>query len=108
MNAVGGPDRPPSKRMIEQMRLEEQEMRQNAREERRQQHAQASQNNQGRYYWDDLQHNMQERTERLGITGESMNRLEENSSNFVDDVNKFISTQKRKATLGSKSTVTLL
>lgn len=103
-NVVGGADRPPSKQMIEQMRLEEEEMRKAAREERKH-NMQAPRNNQGSAYWSDwsgLQHEMQERTERLGITGDSMERLEENSSNFVEDVNKFISTQKRRAALGCK------
>ena len=46
------------------------------------------------------QRQVQERTENLGITGESMNRLEDNSSGFAEDMNKFISKQKKKAVMG--------
>lgn len=77
-------------------------MRKAAREERKHQNLQTPRNNQNAYYWDGLRHQLDERTERLGITGDSMDRLEENSSNFVNDVNKFISTQKRRAALGCK------
>lgn len=45
---------------------------------------------------------VQERTERLGIVGDSMDRLEENSSNFATDVGKYIQNQKRKAVFGGK------
>jgi hypothetical protein len=45
---------------------------------------------------------VQERTERLGIAGESMDRLEENSSNWARDVNKYVQNQKKKAILGGK------
>ena len=33
---------------------------------------------------------------------DSMDKLEQNSSSFADDVNKFIKNQKRKAVLGGK------
>ena len=86
--------------MIEQMRLEEQEQRRIARENR-----QSTNQSQGRAqdgYLSGLQRQVQERTERLNFTGDTMDRLEENSSNFADDVDKFISTQKKRAALGCK------
>lgn len=55
-------------------------------------------------YWAYMQRQVQERTQNLGFTDNSMDRLEENSSNFADDVNKFVSKQKKKAVMGRKST----
>lgn len=45
---------------------------------------------------------VQERTERLGLVGDTMDRLEENSSNFASDVGKYVQSQKRKAVFGGK------
>jgi hypothetical protein len=45
---------------------------------------------------------VQERTERLGLATDTMDRLEENSSNFASDVGKYVQSQKRKAVLGGK------
>lgn len=49
-----------------------------------------------------MQRQVQERTERLGMTNESMDRLEDNSSGFMNDVNKYVKDQKRKAVFGGK------
>lgn len=49
-----------------------------------------------------MQRQVQERTQNLNMAGDSMDRLEENSSNWARDVNKFVQTQKRKAVLGGK------
>ena len=95
--SVGGPDRPPSKRMIEQMRSEEHQRRTEARS-----HpvdlAPATSQNEG--YWAYMQRQIQERTERLNVMGDSMDKIEENSSGWADDVNKFVSSQKKKAVMG--------
>lgn len=82
------------------MRIDEQERRQALREGR----APASDpqgSDEG--YLAYMSRQVQERTERLGIAGDSMDRLEENSSNFASDVGKYIQTQKRKAVFGGKS-----
>lgn len=85
--------------MIEQMRHEEQERRQAAREGRAPPPPeQGSQEG----YWSYMSRQVQERTERLGIVGDSMDRLEENSSNFASDVGKYVQSQKRKAVFGGK------
>jgi len=42
----------------------------------------------------------QERTERLNLTGDSMDRLAESSSNWANDVNKYVKDQKKKAVMG--------
>ncbi|KAL1964083.1 hypothetical protein VTN77DRAFT_7501 [Rasamsonia byssochlamydoides] len=97
---IAGPDRPPSRQELEQMRLEERERRQALREGRSTTQGSAS-GSENESYWAYMQRQVQERTERLGITGDSMERLEENSSSWARDVNKYIQAQKRKAVLGA-------
>ena len=58
-------------------------------------------------YWSYMQRQVQERTDKLGITGDSMDRLEENSSNWARDVNKYVQSQKRKAVLGGEFLVSV-
>lgn len=94
---IGGPDRPPSERMMEQLRLDEQERRQAAREGRPVNDMTTK--NEG--YLAYMQRQMQERTQKLGLVGDNMDKLEENSNSWANDVNKYISTQKRKAVLGA-------
>lgn len=53
-------------------------------------------------YWSYMQRQVQERTEKLGFAGDQMDRLEESSSGFARDVNKYVQSQKRKAVLGGK------
>jgi hypothetical protein len=51
---------------------------------------------------------MQERTERLGFASDNMDRLEETSSGWARDVNKYVQNQKKKAVLGGKYPVEVL
>ncbi|KAF3491572.1 lethal(2) giant larvae protein [Arthroderma uncinatum] len=98
---VGGPNRPPSKRMIEQMRQEEQERQKAEREGRLpRSNTNTSQGSQ-ETYWAYMQRQVQERTENLNIMGDSMDRLGESSSGLANDVNKFVKNQKKKAVLGA-------
>ena len=53
-------------------------------------------------YWAWTQRQLAERTEKLGIMGDSMDRLENNSSGFADDVKDFVSKQKRGLVMGGK------
>lgn len=53
-------------------------------------------------YWAYMQRQMQERTQNLNIMGDSTDKVEESSSNWADDVNKFVSKQKKKAVMGCK------
>ncbi|KAL4885129.1 lethal giant larvae like, C-terminal-domain-containing protein [Aspergillus karnatakaensis] len=94
---IGGPDRPPSKRMVEQMRLEEQERRQAAREGRTPP-MRSNTNDEG--YFAYMARQVQERTEKLNFAGDNMERLEETSSGWARDVDKYVSNQKKKAVLG--------
>ena len=84
---------------MEQLRLDEQERRQAVREGR-QVNEPVTSSNEG--YWAYMQRQMQERTQKLGLMGENMDKLEENSNSWANDVNKYIQTQKRKAVLGGK------
>ena len=101
---IGGPDRPPSKRMIEQMRLDEQAARAanrpNAGGTSSRSPPPVGRQDEG--YWAYMQRQVQERTENLGLMGDNMDRLEDNSQGFAEDVNKFISSQKKKAVMGGK------
>ncbi|KAL4924310.1 putative SNARE-dependent exocytosis protein (Sro7) [Aspergillus undulatus] len=98
---IGGPDRPPSKHMLEQMKLEEQERRQAAREGRAPQGpARSNTNNSEEGYFAYMQRQMQERTQNLSFANDNMDRLEETSSGFARDVNKYVQNQKKKAVLG--------
>lgn len=53
-------------------------------------------------YWAYMQRQVQERTANLGIMGDSIDKLEDNSSSWANDVNKFVSKQKKKAVMGGK------
>jgi syntaxin-binding protein 5 len=108
---IGGPDRPPSKRMLAQARSDE---LQNRREGRPESTVGAAGGGAGRAYpgasggppsqegwgaWANRQ--MQERTERLNIVGDSMNSLEQNSAGWASDVNKFVGKQKKSLVMGA-------
>lgn len=84
--------------MADQMRLDEQERRKALREGRAPPPEQGNQEG----YLSYMSRQVQERTERLGLVGDSMDRLEENSSNFASDVGKYVQNQKRKAVFGGK------
>lgn len=49
-----------------------------------------------------MQRQVTDRTQNLGISGDHMDRLEENSSNWARDVNKYVQNQKRKAVFGGE------
>ena len=96
---IGGPDRPPSKRAIAEMREQQQEDFQRQREAARTGKAPApKQSEEGYYAW--MQRQIQERTENLGLAGDSMDRTAEASASWSDDVSKFVAKQKRQAALG--------
>lgn len=51
-------------------------------------------------YWAYMQRQIQERTENLGFTEDSMDKLEDNSQGWADDVNKYVKDQKKKMIMG--------
>ena len=97
---IGGPDRPPSKRMIEQMRADEEAQRVANRQAASSSKSQPP-GRQEEGYWAYMQRQVQERTENLGLAGDNMDKLEDNSQGFADDVSKFVSKQKKNAVMGS-------
>jgi len=86
-----------SRKMIEQMRAEK---RQAAIDARTGGAAAGASNQDGVFA--NMAKQIQERTEKLNIMGDSMDRLGESSANFADDVSKYVNQQKRKALLGGE------
>ena len=105
-HAVGGPDRPPSKRMLAQSRAEEEQQRRANRAAAPGASSsaypsyptQADPSQEGWGAWASRQFN--ERTERLGAVGDSMDNLSANSAGWADDVNKFVNKQKKGLVTG--------
>ncbi|KAI9728452.1 MAG: hypothetical protein M1828_003853 [Chrysothrix sp. TS-e1954] len=97
---IGGSDRPPSARMLAQARSDEATRRSANRSAAS---AAGSSKDAGSEegYWAYMQRQLNERTEKLGLVGDSMDRLENNSSGFAEDVNKFVSRQKRNFVMGA-------
>ena len=92
---IGGPDRPPSKRMVLQAKADQAQRMSAAAKAGGAGPSAAAGQEEG--YWGYMQRQIQERTEKLGIVGDSMDNLEQNSSNWLEDVNKFVGKQKRNA-----------
>ncbi|KAI6777938.1 Lethal(2) giant larvae protein-like protein [Emericellopsis cladophorae] len=90
---VGGPDRPPSKRMLEAA----------AQEKRNIHNGEAGgPSNPSQEGWGDyLTRQLNERTEKLNIMGDSMDGLQQQSQGWATDVNKYISKQKRSFVMNS-------
>lgn len=91
---IGGPDRPPSKRMLEAAAEEHRLAKEGGLA------GTGSSGKQAEGWGEYMTRQLNERTERLGIMGDSMERAEENSQGFLDDVNKFVGKQKRNILLG--------
>lgn len=92
---VGGADRPPSKRMLDAAAAEKRA----ARSGEPAPSTAAGGSNEG---WGDyLTRQLNERTEKLNIMGDSMDGLQQQSQGWATDVNKYISKQKRSFVMGS-------
>lgn len=98
---IGGPNRPPSKRMITEMREAERAAARAGRPPPSSGQGGPTRAQEEESYWAYMQRQMQERTEQLGLTGDSMDRLQENSSNWTNDVSKFVQKQKRQMVMGA-------
>ncbi|KAF2444371.1 hypothetical protein P171DRAFT_464006 [Karstenula rhodostoma CBS 690.94] len=100
---IGGPDRPPSKRMLAQARADEEQRRRDARRPGQPSAAYAAAapppGNEGWGAW--ASRTLNERTEKLNIVGDSMDNLSNNSKGWADDVNKYVAKQKRGLVLGA-------
>ncbi|KAE9966062.1 hypothetical protein BLS_007235 [Venturia inaequalis] len=93
---IGGPDRPPSKRMIAQARSDEAAAKQASRPGASGAPAGAQEG-----YWEYMQRQLNERTEKLGLVNDNVNKLEQNSSSWADDVGKFVNKQKKNMVMGA-------
>ncbi|KAH7138149.1 lethal giant larvae like, C-terminal-domain-containing protein [Dendryphion nanum] len=98
---IGGPDRPPSKRQLAQDRADEDQRRREGRE-----HAPTASSSRSPQPTDEgwgawASRQLNERTERLNMAGDSMNNLSQNSAGFADDVSKYINKQKRGFVMGA-------
>src|SRR5205814_1773855 len=91
ITAVGGANRPMSRRMIQKQRAADSA----------QEPPPPPPGSQDEGYWAYMQRQLNERTEKLNIMGDSMDKLEESSSGFAEDVGKFVNNQKKKMILGS-------
>jgi len=88
---IGGQDRPASKRMIAATAAERQQTRPGPA-------ARAGSSQEG---WGDyLTRQINERTEKLNIMGDSVENLQKSSAGWSDDVNKYMKSQKRNMLLG--------
>lgn len=87
-----------SKKMIEQMRAEEKQARLDARAGNQA----GGSGRQEEGIFASMSRSIQERTEKLNLVGDSMDKLGETSASFADDVGKYVNQQKKKAILGSK------
>ncbi|KAF1956724.1 hypothetical protein CC80DRAFT_472401 [Byssothecium circinans] len=99
---IGGPDRPPSKRMLAQSRADEESRRRDERAQNRPGAAGPASpppSNETWGAWASRQ--MNERTEKLNQVGDSMQNLSSNSKGWSDDVNKFVNKQKRGFVMGA-------
>lgn len=89
--------------MIEQMRTEEQERRIADRQAATSPSVASASGRQEEGYWAYMQRQVQERTENLNIMGDSMDRLEDTSASYANDVNKYVGKQKKKAVMSRTS-----
>lgn len=106
-HSVGGPDRPPSKRMQAQARSEAEQARRAARTTAGPSSSSAypsyptspTNANEGWGAWATRQLN--ERTEKLNAVSDGMDNLSKNSAGWADDVNKYVAKQKRGMVTGA-------
>ncbi|TKA46338.1 hypothetical protein B0A55_13468, partial [Friedmanniomyces simplex] len=100
---ISGPDRPPSKRMLAQHAAEAEQTRRAGRAGANKQAAAAAgaagdSSEEG--YWAYMQRQVQERTEKLGLVGDNMENLEQNSASWAEEASKFVGKQKRGLATG--------
>lgn len=59
-------------------------------------------NEQDSGYWNYMQKQLAERTQKLSSVNDGMDSLEQATSNWLGDVNKFVNQQKKNAVTGGK------
>ena len=91
---VGGPNRPPSKRMVDATAAQQMQTAGGGR-------ASSSSAAGGQEGWGDyLTRQLNERTEKLNVMADNMDDLQEQSAGWADDVSKYVNKQKRNMLLG--------
>ncbi|CAG8972386.1 hypothetical protein HYALB_00007139 [Hymenoscyphus albidus] len=94
---IGGPDRPPSKRMMA-LAAEEDRLVRAAGGADGSARTPGTQSSEG---WGDyMTRQLNERTQKLGIVEDSTDKMLDSSQGWADDVNKFVNKQKRSMLLG--------
>ncbi|KAF3930897.1 hypothetical protein ABW19_dt0206125 [Dactylella cylindrospora] len=96
---IGGPDRPMSRKQIEEARAKAMQDRLDAQEQMRAGQQAGSSNQQG--VFGNMSTAMQQRTQSLTNWSDNMQSLENTTQEFAEATSKFIEAQKRKALLGS-------
>ncbi|KAK3941997.1 lethal giant larvae like, C-terminal-domain-containing protein [Diplogelasinospora grovesii] len=95
---IGGPDRPPSKRMLAAAAAEERQARGLGPAAGGAGSARAGSSQEG---WGDyLTRQLNERTERLNILGDSGDKLQDASAGWAESASKYVNKQKRNMLLG--------
>jgi syntaxin-binding protein 5 len=101
---VGGPDRPPSKRMIEQTRLDSQAQRQAGSSRAgvaAGAAAGAAAGSADEGYWAYMQRQITERTEKLGSLSDNVGKLEDASSSWAEEASKYVKKTKQNLVMGA-------
>jgi syntaxin-binding protein 5 len=94
---IGGPERPVSRRQLAEERaamMAEKEAQRAAAAG-----SSAAGSAAGGGVFEGMAKSMRERTEKLSFTTDSMDRLEESSASFAEDLSKYVNSQKKKALL---------
>lgn len=97
---IGGPDRPPSKRMIAQTQSDAAAARQSGRPGPSATSSGAGTSQES--YWDYMTRQIQERTEKLGTMDDNVERLQNNAAGWSNDVSSFVAKQKRNMVFGGR------
>jgi hypothetical protein len=92
---IGGPDRPPSKRMLAAAAEEERAQRTAHMQPRGGASSAAGSSSKEEGWGEYMTRQLNERTEKLNIMGDSMERVQESSSGWAEDASKFVGKQKR-------------
>lgn len=98
---IAGPDRPPSKRMLAQARNDEVARRNEAMTSSSSSAATRAAAQSQETWAAYMQRQVTERTQNINLMGDRMDSLESNSQGWADDVNKFVSKQKRNFVMGA-------
>lgn len=87
-----------SRRMIEQARAED--LQRGMRDRQAGAGSSSAAGSEAEGYMAYMQRQLNERTQKLNIVGDSMDHLQEQSAGWAKDVGKFVNQQKKKAVLG--------